>query len=786
MGALTKKLLRDLWRMRGQALAIALVIAGGVATFVMSFSMYESLDLTRASYYRDYRLADVFSTLKRAPEGVKARVEEVPGVDIVETRVVAPVKIEIEGFSDPVTGTIVSIPYGQPALNRLYLRGGRLVGPGRTDEVVLSEPFAEAHGLGPGDRIHIIIKGQEMDLDVVGVALAPEYIYQLAPGALFPDFKRYGVLWMGREPLEAAYDMEGAFNDVSMSLAPDAAAGDVIDRLDVILAPYGGLGAYGRKDQLSNRYLSEELHMLGQMAFVFPVIFLGVAVFLLNVVITRLVNIQREQIAVLKAFGYGNLAVGLHYLWLVLLLAAVGVAAGVAAGAWLGKNLSEIYMIYYRFPFLDYTLSPRVVVYAGAASAASAAAGTFMAVRRAAGLPPAEAMRPEPPAVYRESALERLGLGRLLSQPGRMILRHIARRPVKSALSTLGIGFAVAVMMAGTFFGDAVDFMVDVQFNLSGREDLTVTFSEPASARARLELTSIPGVWYGEPFRTVPARLRFEHRSYRTSVQGVEPGADLHRLLDADLRPIEVPRAGIVLTDYLGGLLGVEPGDRLTVEVLEGSRPTKEVPVAALVSQYVGVGGFMERRALNRLMDEGAAISGVHLAVDPLAREDIYRELKEIPGVAGTVARRDAVSNFFESMGDQVFIYTFFTTILAAVIAFGVVYNSARIALAERSRELASLRVLGFTRGEISYILLGELALLTLAAMPVGFVVGRLLSVYIISQMQNDLFRIPLVLEADTYAFSALVVLVSAAASGLIVRTKLDRLDLVSVLKTKE
>jgi len=398
----------------------------------------------------------------------------------------------------------------------------------------------------------------------------------------------------------------------------------------------------------------------------------------------------------------------------------------------------------------------------------------------------AEAMRPEPPAVYRESALERLGLGRLLSQPGRMILRHIARRPVKSALSTLGIGFAVAVMMAGTFFGDAVDFMVDVQFNLSGREDLTVTFTEPTSARARHELTSLPGVWYGEPFRTVPARLRFEHRSYRTTIQGVEPGADLHRLLDADLRPIEVAGPGIVLTDYLGALLGVEPGETLTVEALEGSRPTRQVPVAALVSQYIGVGAFMERRELNRLMGEGAAISGVHLAVDTLASEDIYRELKDIPGVAGTVARRDAVSNFFESMGDQVFIYTFFTTILAAVIAFGVVYNSARIALAERSRELASLRVLGFTRGEISYILLGELALLTLAAMPVGFVVGRLLSVYIISQMQNDLFRIPLVLEADTYAFSALVVLVSAAVSGLIVRAKLDRLDLVSVLKTKE
>lgn len=787
MRALDRKLIRDLWHMKGQATAIAMVISSGVATFIMSLSTFDSLRLTQALFYREYRFADVFASLKRAPESLRWRILEIPGVQLAETRVVAPASLSLENYPDPATAQIVSIPdHGEPLLNGLYLRNGRLPDPLRDDEVLISEAFADAHAFQPGNRLYATINGRRRALRIVGVALSPEYVYQLQPGSIIPDFRSYGIFWMARRPLAAAFNMEGAFNDVSLRLEAGARLEDVILQLDELLRSYGGTGAIARADQTSHRYLSEEFRQLQNMASMFPTIFLGVAAFLLNVVVTRLIATQRDQVAILKAFGYTTADVAVHYLKLVILIVVGGVAGGVAFGSWLGRGLSSMYMDFYRFPFLQFDLRPAVVVTAGLISLAAAMIGTLHAVLKAAAIPPAEAMQPPAPARYRKSILESLGLGRWLAQPTRMIVRNLERRPLKAFLSVLGIAFACAILVMGGFFGDTVDHLVNIQFKLAQRDDLTVTFVEPTSEKALYSLRSLAGVEHAEPTRSVPVRLRFQHRSYRTSIRGMPSVSDLNRLLDAEMRVVPLPAAGLILTDYLADYLGARPGDLVTVEVLEGRRPVRQLPIAATVREFIGLSAYMSLPALNRMMGEGPTISGAWLSVDRDQEEKIFHELKQIPRIAGVTVRRKALESFYETMARQMLTFAFFNTLLAATIAFGVVYNSARIALSERSRELASLRVLGFTRGEISYILLGELAILTLIAIPAGFLIGYGLSGYMIYNMRTDLFRFPLIVERSTYAFAATAVFASALISGLIVRRKLDHLDLVAVLKTRE
>jgi putative ABC transport system permease protein len=495
---------------------------------------------------------------------------------------------------------------------------------------------------------------------------------------------------------------------------------------------------------------------------------------------------QRDQIGTLKAFGYGNGAVALHYLKLVLLIVLVGVAVGIGIGAWLGQLLAALYMDFFRFPFLDYRLTLPLVLSALLLNLGAAVAGTAFALRAAFALRPAEAMRPEPPARYRATVVERLGLQKWLSQPNRMILRHIERRPFKSLLTVLGIALGCGITMVGRFQEATINHMVDVHYKLSQREDLAVTFVEPTSWRAIGSLDSLPGVERVEVYRAVPVRLRFEQRSHRTTLKGVPSGVDLQRLLDADLRLLTLPADGVVLTDYLGQLLGVRPGDRLIVEVLEGGRPVREVTVAGLVKEYLGVAGYMDLAGLNRLLREGPAISGAYLAVDDRDRPELYRRLGEIPRIAGTAIREQEIRNFHQTMEQTMLFFTFIATLFAVIIAFGVIYNSTRIALTERSRELASLRVLGFTRGEISYILLGELGLLALLAIPLGFGIGRAICAVFVNGAQSELYRIPLIIHPSTYAFAATVVLISALLSGLLARRKLDRLDLIAVLKTRD
>jgi putative ABC transport system permease protein len=464
----------------------------------------------------------------------------------------------------------------------------------------------------------------------------------------------------------------------------------------------------------------------------------------------------------------------------------LGVALGIGIGVWMGLGMSNMYMTFYRFPYMLYHLRPAVAITAGLICAAAALAGTIYSVIRAASVPPAEAMKPAAPAKYSVSIVERLGLRRLLSQPTRMIVRNIERRPLKALLSVVGIAAACGILLMSGFYRDATDFMVDVQFKIAQRDDVTVTFNEPTSARVLYSLGSIEGVQYTEPYRSVPARLRFGHRSYRTSVQGRPPGGSLNRLLDEELKPFEAPPGGLVLTDHLAEILQIRPGDMLTIEVLEGRRPVLQVPLAGAVKEFVGVAAYMQLPALNRLMMEGPAVSGAYLSVDARNRQALYDELKQMPRIAGATVRERALQSFYETIAQQMLIFAFFNTLLAGSISFGVVYNSARIALSERSRELASLRVLGFTRGEITYILLGELAVLTLAALPLGFLFGRALCGFVASNTQTDLFRIPMVIHPASYAWAATIILVSALISSVIVKRRLDRLDLVAVLKTKE
>jgi putative ABC transport system permease protein len=785
--ALDRKLVRDLVHLRGQVLAIALVVACGVATVVTTRTAYDSLLISRETYYAQYRFADVFVHLKRAPDALAATLASIPGVGAVQTRIVFDVTLDVPGLAEPATGRLVSIPERRRAiLNDLYLRRGRYVEPERRNEVLVSEAFAEANRLQVGDTLGAILNGHWQRLQIVGIALSPEYVYEIRGADVFPDNRRFGVLWMSRAAMGPAFDMDGAFNDVALALAPGALETEVIAHLDRALERYGGLGAYGRGDQISARFLADEIAQNRVSGTVLPAIFLGVAAFLLNIVLSRLVTTQRDQIAVLKAFGYTNRAVGTHYLKFAVVAVLAGAIAGTGLGLWLGSLINRLYVQFYRFPVLRYEAGGAVVSIAIAVSGTAALLGALAAVRRAVALPPAEAMRPEPPARFHGGFLDRIGVQRLLTPALRMILRNLTRRPMRAVLSTLGIALAAAILIVGRYFVDAIQEIADVQFRIVQRDDASIVFNDPLPARARHAVAHLPGVLRSEPFRVVPARLRFAHRTRRVALTGLGPGSELHRLVDKDLRVIPLPPEGLVVTTKLAEVLDARPGDLLTVEVLEGARPVRHVALAGMVDELVGLSAYMDIRALNRLMREGATVSGAAFMVDALAAPRLYAELKQAPAVGGVTIREAALASFEATIAASMSIFTTVLVVFACVIACAMVYNAARIALSERGRELASLRVLGFTRGEVTIMLLGEQAILTLLAIPLGFLVGYRICALIAQAYQWELFRLPLAVSIETYLFGFSVVFLAALGSGVIVRRRLDRLDLVAVLKTRE
>jgi putative ABC transport system permease protein len=787
MRALHRKLLRDLWRLRGQVLAIALVMASGVGVLVMSLTTVESLEETAVAYYERYRFGQVFAHVERAPEHLAGRMREIPGVQAVETRVVRTAVLDIEGFEEPVIGQLVSVPErAEPRLNRLALRKGRYPRVGGPDEAVLSEPFAQAHGLEIGDHLRAVINGRWRELTVVGIALSPEYVYAIGPGALMPDDQRFGVLWMGQEALQAAFDLDGAFNDVSLALLRGTDPEAVVDRLDGLLGRYGGVGAYARSDQLSNWFLMNEIDQLRTLSTILPTIFLAVAAFLTHMVLGRLIAVERSEIGLLKAFGYRNYDIASHYTRFVLGIGAVGVLLGWAVGYWLGLYNTRVYAEFYHFPFLLFRPGPRPFALAAMVSLGAALLGALGAVRTAAAMPPAEAMRPPAPPLFRRTALGRFGFVQRLDQPTRILLRQVVRWPGRSFITSAGIAMSVAVLVTSMQWLDAINHMVNVYFLEAQGQNLTVGFAEVRSSEITRDLARLPGVQTTEPMRSVAAKMRNGWREEREALQGLPARQQLYRVYDAEGRALELPPEGVVISTMLAEMLQVRVGERITVEVLEGRRPVFDVPVVATFETYIGSPAYMDIRALDRLMRERPSVTAVHLRVDENQQDALFRDLKTLPRVSSVTVKEAAVQTFRDTMAETITIFVSFFIVFSCALAFGVTYNAARISLSERGRELATLRVLGFTRAEISYILLGEVALLTFVALPLGCGLGYALASLIVQAFKTELYRVPLVVLASTYGWAMLIGLAATVVSALLVRRQVDRLDLIAVLKTRE
>jgi putative ABC transport system permease protein len=787
MKALDRLLISDLRQMWGQALAISAMLACGIATFVMATNTMRSLDSTRSDYYRRYRFADVFVPLVRAPNQLAARLAEIPGVAHVQTRVVRDVILDVPGMLEPASCRLVSTPRDPVnGLNGIHLQRGRLPNPSGRNEVLASEVFANAHGWKLGDSIRVIMGGRREQLQIVGMAMSPEYVYAVPPGQMLADNRRFGVVWMPYRQMAAAFNMEGAFNNATLALLPRASIRDVIFHVDRLTESYGSRGAFDRTEQTSDRFLDDELHQLKSMALVTPSIFLGVSVFLFNLVFTRMVRQQQEQIATLRAFGYRQWQIAWYYTRLVLILVAIGSVVGFSAGIWLSNWMTSEYARFFRFPIVHYEFARDQAVIAVAICLVAAFMGSFSALRRAVRLQPAVAMRPEAPRTSGKSLLERLGLQSMLSPIARMILRRLERNPRSTLLSILGMSLGVAVLIVGTFLEDTIDFVMDVQFQRAQRQDVMLTFNETLSTDALHDVQNLPGVSFAEPFRAVPVRVRNGNRQRRLSLMALEERTRLFRVLDENQNQVELIGSGITISQKLAEVLELQIGDNAIVELMEGRRGRHLMRVAAVFPDYTDPGAYVNRAELQRMLGESDLYSGAFLLVDPDQLQELYTTLQQTPTIAGVTSRHAAIQNFNDTLAENLRPMRITNAIFGFIISFGVIYSCALITLAERSRDMATLRVMGFTRWEVSTVLLGELAIITLAAIPVGLPIGAAFAWIATVALDTETHRFPFVMSRATMAYASVVIIVSAFVSALIVRRMLDKLDLIAVLKVKE
>src|SRR5215470_9150981 len=632
MHMLDRKLFRDLKRLWAQALAITLVVAAGVAALVAMVGTIRSLEETRDTYYERYQFADVFAQVKRAPKKLIDQIAEIPGVAAVDARIVKLVLLDIPDSREPVTAQFISIPDNtEQHLNRIYLRSGRTPEPGRAEEVVVYEAFADAHKMQLGSRFSAILNGRKRELVIVGTALSPEFIYTIAPGETITDNRRFGIIWMSEKALANAYNLDGAFSSVTLKLLRNASELEVIKRLDVLLDPYGGQAAYGRKDLPSHAWGEHGLDMLRNMSRTMPTIFLLVAAFLINQWLNRMVALEREEIGLLKALGYRNIDIAMHYAKFVVVLVVVGTIIGGVAGTWLGGFFTRMYGSLLSFPFLVFIKKTDVYFLGGLLSLLAGIAGAIRALRTVAALAPAVAMQPPAPPRFRHVLPARFALHKLISQPTMIMLRNLSHHPLRAAFTMLGMALAPAIIIVSLFLQDTVEDLINVTYFIADRQDATVSFVEKRSQNVIEQIAHLPGVLAVDPYREIPVRIHYASIERRIVISGRLRDADLRRIIDVDLRSVALPENGIAISAWLARIMGVHVGDFVEVDLLEDQHRTVSLPVSALVEDFFGIRGMMDLESLNRLMGGSPTVTSVSFTLDVNKADLLYDAVKTIP-----------------------------------------------------------------------------------------------------------------------------------------------------------
>jgi putative ABC transport system permease protein len=784
---LNKKLARDLWRMKGQAFAITMVIALGVFVLILMDVLSNSLEETKRAYYERYRLASIFAPVKSMPHHVLTDLAKIPGVSAVQGRVVGRALIDIPQITAPLSAEVVSLPnLGLPMLNDVYMVSGRNLDPTQDDEILLLDGFAKVYTLKPGDKLTAIINGAKRTFKIVGLVQAPEFLYSAPPGEFLPDDSRFAVLWLNEKSLSSALDMKGAFNEALLSVSGSSNLPEIIRQVDLVLAHYGGLGAYALKDQVSNRFITDEINGLVVSRRFIPPIFLLIAAFLLNLVVARMIQTERSQIGLLKAMGYTSFEIGTHYFKFILMIAINGAILGCLMGIAFASPILSYYQLYYKFPFILYHFEFGAFITGSTVSILSASAGGIIVLRKIFGLQPAVAMHPPAPTDYSRLSKFSETMKRFLDQPSRMIIRRLIRYPIRAIGSVIGISSGMALTVSMMSVMGSFDKAIDLNFSIVDRSDVTVSFTDPLSAKSLYELRRLDGVLEVEPIVIALAIFRHGVETYRSAVTGLMESPKLRRAIDRDMQEIQLHKGGIILGEAMAKILHVKTGDILTIELLEGRRPTFDIPVAGITNSLFGSPAYMDHIELNKAQKQSNRISGAYLRIDTDKENIISHTIKNMPSVAGVTLKKEARSAFKKLLDTSAGILQYIMYIVAATITFGIVYNSASIGFAERARELASLRVLGFTETETAFILLGELTIITVAALLPGSMFGYFLTFAISAGFSMDLYQIPTMYIPEIFGKASLAVLAAAAISGWLVKRNLHNIDLLSLLKTSD
>jgi putative ABC transport system permease protein len=804
VSVLHRKLLRELRDAAGMLSMIVCILAVGICCYVSMSSAHRNLTDAKRRYYAQARMADFSIELKKAPLSELAALGALPGVGEIRPRVQFYATVDLARAVRPLNGLVLSLPdRRQPIINDIVLRTGSYFTDRRQNEVIVNEAFARHHGIVPGQWIHLLLNNRRQELFVVGTAISCEFIYLVGPGTFTPDPEHFGVFYLKRTFAEEVFDFDGAANQVLGRLSVDTQATaemhagtktppptrEALRRAEMMLEDYGVLGTTPLADQPSNRYVSGEIEQLATFSVILPVIFLAVVVLVLNVLLTRLVENQRTVTGTLKAMGYSDARLFLHFLQIGLVVGLGGGLLGCGLGYWLSYYMVALYRTFYELPELHNEFYPGIHLTGIAIGVVCSAIGCLRGSRAVLRLQPAEAMRAKPPLQGKAILLERIGwLWRRLSSGWRMVLRDLVRTKTRTLAGIFAASMGAAVLVNTFMMAEAVRLLIDFQFRWILRSDFDIAFKDERGREALDEAARLPGVDFAEPLLEVPGTFRNGNHTKKGGITGLARDARLTVPRDSDARRIRVPNEGLAMSRTLADMLRLRRGDEVSFQPTKGLRRTFRVPVREISDSYLGTAVYADIDYLSRLVDEEFALSSVQLSTDgdPRHTEALYRELKRLPALQAVNSRADMIRNLEDTVIRSLWVSLGLLIMFAGLVFFGSILNSSLVSLAERQREIATLRVLGYGPWQVGNLLLRESLIVTLLGTLLGMPLGYLLSYYSATSYNTEMFRIPITHSWLTWTGALALALIFTLAAHAVVQRSIHRMNWLEALQAKE
>lgn len=792
MKILLRKLFRTIWKTKGQFFAMVAVVALGITMYIAMTTALYNLTRSQETFYRGNNFADYFFHVVRAPQEITRQIEAINGVVKATGRIQKDVPI-LKDNGERAIARLTSYPLPMDKeVNRLQVQEGRLFTANPTSgeiEVLLDPQYTQANEVSKGQHVVIVAEGKKVFLSVTGTATSPEFIYAMKDAAsIIPEPKVFGIVMIPLNQAQQVLNMSGQINQVVVKLAPGADEEEIASRIKTLLEPYGNLADYPRKQQLSHAMLQAELDGLAASSRFLPVMFLGVAAAIQIVLLRRMIKTQRLQIGIMKALGFSNWGVMLHYTSYALSITMLGAVLGTFFGLMMASLLSHTYTLYFNLPEAIGGVNLEAVFFSFLLSALVGSLSGLSASRQVLKIRPAEAMRSEPPRSGGKTALEKWGwLWHRLGATWKMTLRTLSRNKVRFAVVLAGMVAAIGMLLIAFFGNDSIDYMLERHFYQEIHYDCLLRFAGPVNENELLNITRLEGVNRAEPLMELPVKLHFQGRSDDDLLLGLQPRTTLKAIYDANDRLVAVPEEGLVINQLRAKKLGLEVGDIVEVETLLGLGPTHtaELKVVGINKQLVGSESYCSLQQANRLLGEGQVITAAMLKVDPGLQDSLHNALNEMSGITSVLNRQKELDNFQAMMGSMIY-FTGIMSIFALVLGFAIVYNAAVLSFSERSREMATLRVLGFTAAEISGLLFKETMLQSALGILVGLPVGRLMIESYVNSVSTDLYSMPVVIYPSTYLYAGLGGIIFIMVGHFFAVRGVKTLDLVEVLKSRE